>query len=259
MANKKNNKKPARVTSQQEDWIIYKVLIALIAGCFAFLGVRICENNFGYHMIAFYDASLPVCVVALVVAVAAAVLAIVKRKHKLLRRLGVGFLIAALCVAYSAGLMRIALYHAFPLQYFTFVAAAVLYCLYLLYQREFFWISVATACAGYAFYELSRSYTYGVLGISGILTVVVLVIVLLAVAVLTFLCQRKAGLLKLGAWRTLQLTTPLSTALLYLTCAIWLLCLIAGLVLGSLFFYCCMFGAVGYELLVACYYTVKLM
>ena len=73
---KKNTKKAKQAYDPKDDLIVYQVLIALIVGCVAFMGVRICNNNYGRHMIGFYFNSLPVFITALAVAVVAAVVAI---------------------------------------------------------------------------------------------------------------------------------------------------------------------------------------
>ena len=46
--------------------------------------------------------------------------------------------------------------------------------------------------------------------------------------------------------------------MLCITCAVWLVCFLACLLLGATFAYYCMFAAIAFELIAAVYYTFQL-
>ncbi len=260
-SNKKNAAKrnaAKKAPQKNDDLIVYQVLLALIAGTFAFIFARFMQRYFIQDILGFYDMIRVFFPVVGGLTVLAVLLAVFGRKKKLTRRLGIGLAIGFGALAVGSGLMRFLFENAFPLVFFLYIAAPCVYCLYLLYQREFFWISTVTASAGFVFYHLSKTADFGISKLSMLMMAAVIVL-LLAVAVLTFLAQRRGGQLKIGKWTALQLSAPLPGWTVYLTCAIWLVCLIAVPLLGSLFSYCCMFAAMALELLAACYFTIKLM
>ena len=89
--------------------------------------------------------------------------------------------------------------------------------------------------------------------------IVALILAVLIVLVFgsALLASRRQGRLKLGD-RTLKIYicgTPLA---LYITCVVWVLCAALVLLLGATFSYYCLIAAIAYELIAACYYTVKL-
>ena len=139
--------------------------------------------------------------------------------------------------------------------YYLWIAAALLYSIYLLYQREFFFVALVTAVAGGTFYCTSHAYGSA----ASILCVVLLVCLSVLTAALTFKLAKSEGKLSVGK-KAVQLFSPNFSAFpLYIVSVLWALCAVAVLVLGSAFAYYCMYAAVGVSLVAVCYYTIKLM
>ena len=89
------------------------------------------------------------------------------------------------------------------------------------------------------------------------LAVAVVMALAIVICILTALAARKDGKLSIGS-HSVQIFVGRSPMLLYLTCALWALCTICVLLLGATFAYYCLFAAIAYELIAACYYTMKL-
>ncbi len=240
-----------------DDTVVYKVMAAVAAACAAVcILVRvIAAYRTAGGMVQIYDALLIAMWIALAVAVVFAVGAVALRRRRGLCYAS-GFVSAVGLLSFASCLMlRLYWVSAAAGCYFLWIAAALLYCLYMLYPREFFVIALLTAAAGGTFYLLSRVGTSRL----SILAVAVLTVLSVLCAVLTFLAARTNGRLRIGK-RTVQLFSVNFAAIpLYITCALWPLCGIAALLLGSVFAYYCIYVAVGSALIAVCYYTFKLM
>ena len=66
------------------------------------------------------------------------------------------------------------------------------------------------------------------------------------------------GLLVFGKKRIQVLGPKANPTLIYVVDALWLVCIVAAVLLGSLFAYYCMFAAIAVEFIAAVYYTFQL-
>ena len=255
MANKKRNVPAAQ---KNNDAVVYQVMAALLVACIECLLLQQLAKYYGYanYIGAIQDGLYVAGWIFAGLAAAAAVCAVCWRGR---RTLLFGLILAAVnLLACAAACFILNRMWTGPviLLYFVFGALALLFSLYLLYQREFFLLSCATVAAAFSFYCLSRLY-----GTSNrALTAVIasgLALVLVAIGLAALLAARNGGILRLGGlrMRIFQLSSPLP---LYIACLLWLLCLAASLFLGAFFAYCCVFAAIAFEFVMAFYYTVKL-
>ena len=157
---------------------------------------------------------------------------------------------------YGAVLMALALVSAFVLSkywtaklLFLYLLHAVVYCLYMvykLYRGEFFAYSLATSVSGCVFFFFSKGVAFNTRGI------------LLGLLALAALAAKGKGVLKLGGKQVRVLPKSFNPIVLYVVCALWLVCLLLCYVLGASFAYYCMFAAIAFELVAAVYYTFQL-
>ena len=245
------------------DAVIYKVMIALGMLCILLISLQLVSR--------YYRLAGPMFAIRTGLGWAAAVGGVLAlgclagwlalRRRSAFWRSGapVLFLFFAV-VALSSWLLYATWVTYVSLLYVLYIAAAVLYMIALLYQHDFFLLSLYNACAGGVFYGLSRLYgVHGVVSGKTLLLNILLAVLTAAVTAL-ILAARKTddGRLKLLGRKVLISTPELSPLLLYISCLLCLLCLIASAVLGSVFAYYSVFAVVALELIAAVYYTVKL-
>ncbi len=131
---------------------------------------------------------------------------------------------------------------------------AVLALVYYLYQHEFFLVTLLGVLSGLGLWMLDRRAGNEVLVY---VYLAVEVVVLIAVAVLTWKLQTSGGLLSVQGKLVRVFTKNTNYAMLYVSCAVALLVQVAALVLGSMMV---LYGVVIVWLLaMAVYYTVRLM
>jgi len=251
-------KRPQNAT---DDTVVYRVMIAMAIGCLLILAVQLTRR---YYATAAYFAPIraALCRVAAVsaaLALAGLILwAVLRKKSAFFRLAGLPLFCTFILICCGAFLLYRYWVSAAPAVYFLIIAAVVLYLIRQLYQREFFVISLLTILAGGTFYLLSRLYASGVVTPTAILVNLPLAVLSVLAALLAAFAARHDGAVRLGKRETRVFRAGFSPLYLYITSAVWLVCLIAGVLLGSVFVYYCMFAAAGFELVAACYYTVKL-
>lgn len=247
-----------KAAPKNDDSVVYKVLVSLLIACLECLALQQLAKR--YVSIEHMDtvrAALPVTgVILAVLTVAAFVCTVIFRKRSALRF--TFFLTASNLLLCTVGIF--ALYGLWTgpvmLLYFAFFALAVLISIYLLYQPEFFLLTGATMVAAFGFYCLSR--LYGTTSTSLIILVnLVMAFCFLLLLAITCLASRNKGILSFGRARFRVMLLP-SSLLLYVTALLWLLCQLAGFLLGAFFCYCCIFAAIALELVAAFYFTIKL-
>lgn len=244
-----------------DDTVIYKIMIALGILCILLLALQLVSRR--------YQLAGPMMAIrtglgwaggifaVLTVALAALRLAL-RKKPGFWRTASVPLGILCLLAALSCWVLYTTWVSYVGALYFVYIAAAVLYMIALLYQPEFLLLSVLNTVAGCVFFGMSRLIG-GVASIRGMVLCVVLVVAAAAAAWLTAAARRKPdGILKLFGRPTCLAAANTSPLLLYVTAAVWVVCLIASALLGAVFAYYCVYAAVGLELVAAVYYTVKL-
>ena len=136
-------------------------------------------------------------------------------------------------------------------------AAAVLALVYYLYQHEFFAVTVLSALGLVGLWLFRRAggghqtlvYAY----------VVVLAVILVAAILLCRSLSAKDGVLTLGGKKLQVFSRNASYGMIYLTCAIVAVAVVAALLLGTAAAYYLIFALVAWIFIMAVYYTVKLM
>lgn len=141
---------------------------------------------------------------------------------------------------------------------FLYLLHAVVYCLYMvymLYQTEFFLYSVATAVCGCVFYFYSRGVAAN---LRGVLLGAAALLALVFSALTAAAAAKGGGVIRLGGKQVRILPASFNPILLYVVCALWLVCLVLSFTIGAAFAYYCMFAAIALELAAAVYYTFQL-
>lgn len=272
MAMKKRAVPPKKHTN--DDTVIYKVMAALGILCILLLTVQMLSR--WYVQI---DYLFPMMTVffwlAIVLAVAAVALAVLWRtkrgKSRFWRAAGLPLFILTLLLAVTFAVLYATWVEYVTALYVVYIAAAVLYMIALLYQHEFFLLSLLNVCAGAVFFRLYQIREEGVLpwqrqevhygpalSTQALLLIIGLVVVILAATSLMFFARRKGGKLKLFGKQRQLFSSDASALLLYISSALWILCLIASALLGATFAYYCIFAVAVFELIAAVYYTLKL-
>lgn len=250
---------PQKKSNRDDDSVIYKIMAALVMLCVLLVGLQFTSRYYSVVGTMFTTQS-----VLLGVGIASAVLFLgsvglwfySRRLRPLLHSfswiLGIFFLVVAL----SCWVLYVTWVSYIPYLYAVYIAATVLYMIAMLYQPEFFLLSCVNITAGGVFYALSRLYN----GRAVTIGLYVLLVAVIAVVALVVFKARKTddGMLKLGK-RSIAIATANTSPLpVYLSCVVWLLCLVVSAVLGSVFAYYCLFAVAAFELAAAVYYTVKL-
>lgn len=251
-------KQAVKAAPKNDDSVVYKVMVALLIACLECLALQQVAKAYASieHMDTVRSALPIVGIILAVLTVAAIVCTFLFRTRSALRftfgLTAVNLLLLTLStfVLYGMWISPV------MMLYFAFFALAVLVSVYLLYQPEFFLLSAATMVAAFGFYVLSRLYGGSNVGLIVLVNAAMALCFLLLLAI-TFLAVRGKGILSFGAIRFRVMVLP--TALpLYITALLWLLCQLAGLILGAFFCYCCIFAALALELIAAFYFTIKL-
>lgn len=251
------------VKNVNDDSVIYKVMIALGMLCILLLGLQMVSRYYRLAgpMFAVQTGLGWAAVISGVLAVVFLVGYLALGKRSTFWRYGSKplFLLFAI-IALSSWLLYSTWVTYVSLLYFLYIAAAVLYMIALLYQHDFFLLSFLNTCAGCVFYALSRLYgERAVFTGRTVLLNAALVVLVVLVAGLVFAARKTDdGRLKLFGRKVLISASDLSPVLLYISCLLWLVCLVVSAVLGSVFAYYSIFAVVGLELIAAVYYTVKL-
>lgn len=252
-----NNKGKTASPHANDETVVYKVMAAVLAAC---VGVcALVRVKSAYALAGSWRAVYSGLLWAFWIGAAVGVLCIagavlLRRRGALSYALGFAAALGVL-TAITCGALRTYYLSAMTACYYLWIASALLYSVYLLYQREFFVIAFLTALAGGTFYLLSHSTRS-----TGTITATVLLILCsVAAAALTFLTARAGGVLTVGKRKYSLFHAGFAALPLYLACAFWPLCAIAALIVGSTFAYYCVYAAVGGALIAVCYYTIKLM
>ena len=245
-------------TDPKEDLVIYKILVAIVVCCAALIAVYQVNAHYGYvaYTMQIYRGVLIasiVCGALLVLFLIAAALS--RHRSRLCKGMLVGAVLSAM-FGFTALMFRVYVFDAAPALYAFWAAVMVLYAVYLLYQREFFLISLLTVAAGLLFFYAFERYGTG-MSHTMMLAVAALFVLAAVICMLAARAAKRDGTVSIGG-RTVRIFVGRSPMLLYLTAALWVLCTVCVLLLGATFAYYCLFAAIAYELIAACYYTMKL-
>lgn len=257
MKKRSEPQKESRRTS--DDSVVYRAGAALLITCAVLLGLQIVNSKYPLidHFMAVRTGLLWAAGIFALVAVAGLVeLLCLRGKNRFWRAAGPVGLVLGVVLSLGCLYLYKTGYQNIPLLFFICIAVAVLYLIKLLYQPEFFLLSIVNICAGGVFYRLSRIEITTSLHAMEYRAFLVFVIVVCAL--LVFLAGKRDGKLTLfgKSWRAVSRGG--SPLLIYITGAVWLVCLAASVFLGTVLSYYCVFAAVAFELAAAVYYTMKL-
>lgn len=238
------------------DAVSFKVTAALVL---LFASIIVLKRLAGYYeTLGGFDTLFPMTLWAIIgglifSAMCVVVLLAVKNTAaRLIAPWGIGL---GIMVSLTAFFMRNTYTDDFPLLYLISGAIFVLYIIYQLYRWEFFLFSVATAMAGGAFFQFSRGVGFN---LHSYIVLAVLVLTLAGCFLLTLAASKNKGKFVVGKLKLPILSAKSNPMPIYIAAALWLVCGIAVLFLGSEFAYYCMFAAIIAEFIAAVYYTVQL-
>lgn len=256
MATKKEMTEAQLRKAKADDAVVYKVMLALVLLLGGIMGLRSLRGYYatvgGYE--ALYDGTLWVALAAFLAAAGLGA-ALVCSKNKYVRAIAPWCLTASLLVMITALVMHYSWTTDFPLLYILFLAVMVQYIVLMLYGWEFFLVSLLTVTTGSLFYQLRQG---GGLDALNLILLVFLALVMLVSGFCAYTASKNKGALVHGKTRFQIFSRKFHPAVLYTAIGLWLVCVAAALLLGSVFSYYCMFAAVAVELIAAVYYTFQL-
>ncbi len=249
---------PQKETHKNDATVVYRAGAALLIACAILFGLQLVGRN--YPLVKYFEAfqvglAWSAGIFALIAVIGLVGLLGLRRKSRFWRAVSLPSMLLGIGLSLSCLLLYYRWDQDIPLLFFLCIAGAVLYLIWLLYQPEFFLLSLVNISAGGVFYCLSK---YNGPATYAAILRIFLAVLTLGCMLLLFLAGKRDGELPLfgRTWRAISRGgTPL---LLYITGAVWLVCLAAGIVLGPVLSYYCIFAAVAFELAAAVYYTMKL-
>lgn len=259
MAMKKRPEPRKEPNKKSDDSVVYRAGAALLITCAVLLGLQVVNSKYPLidYFMAVHAALLWAAGIFALVAVAGLVGILgLRKKSRFWRAVSPAGLFLGVALSLGCLYLYKTGYQNIPLLFFLCIAIAVLYLIKLLYQPEFFLLSIINICAGGVFYRLSRIELTLSLHAMEYRAVLIAAVLLCALAV--YIAGKHDGKVSLfgKSWRAVSRGG--SPLLIYITGAVWLVCLAASLFLGSVLSYYCVFAAVAFELAAAVYYTMKL-
>ena len=252
MAKDINSNKPRGAQKKDDDSAVLKIMIALLLLVFSVFMLRLVANNYGTIVGA--DRIARVSIVFGVLA-AAALAAMLLVKSGWVKMAAPYVFAVSLLYALTGLLLRVCWTQYVLALTILHVAVYCLYVIYMLYRTEFFLCSLVTVAAGVLFYR----YSHGIgANLACIALALLLVVLIGATAWIAANAAKGHGKLRLGKKKLAFFPSSFNPLALYITCAVWLVCFLACLLIGAAFAYYCTFAAVAFELIAAVYYTFQL-
>jgi len=171
----------------------------------------------------------------------------------------VGMVLTAALLAVGISSVLIVMFHRSAVQmlYLLVPAGAVLALVYYLYQKEFFFSACGVGVGMLGLWLVRKN-----IGVHDLLVTLYMVagaVLLLAILLLTLKLKKDQGMLVVGEKRYEILPKQSNFMLILLSCAVSLLALLAGLLLGSTVAFYLLFVLLGWLFVLLVYYTVKMM
>ena len=243
-------------SKKSDDSVVLKVMIALALLVFSIYMLQMISNAYGTldGFERLYPVMLTVTLVCAALAVVSIVLALVLKNRTV--RVICPYT-AAVFALFAVTALALRLFWVQPLHALYILNAAVycLYIVYMLYRMEFFLVSLITVLAGTVFYFFSNGFG---LNARSIVLALILLAAIAIVAVIAMQAGKRNGLVPFAGCTYRVFPPKFSPVMLCITCAVWLVCFVLTLILGTTFSYYCMFAAVAFELIAAVYYTFQL-
>lgn len=253
MINKKDI--TTETAKRSDDLTVYKVMAALLLLCVSLAGLRRLRKYYGTvgGMEVLDPLTSWIAIIGCILFAACIILLLLWKNRMARNILPVAALVTAL-IAVTGISMKMFWTQGFSSLYFLCCALFVQYIILQLYRWEFFLFSLCTISVGFTFFTMSGGFGWNSWSI---VTIVLTVAILIATAVIAKLAS-KTGRILLGGKKLHLFPSSFNPTLLYLAAGLWLACLAAALLLGSLFAYYCMFAAIAVEFIAAVYYTFQL-
>ena len=241
---------------KNDDSAVYKILGAALLLAVSIYLMRMVANN--YSTVNGLDVIYPITLTAAIlfgVLAAASLVVLLVVKNSLVRQISRYVLAVSVLYALTGLLLRV--YWMDYVTALTFLHAAVycLYIVYMLYRTEFFIVSLMTVAAGALFYRYSRGFGAN---FPCIALAVLLLVLIAGSAYVASNASKHKGTLVLGKRKLHIFPVRFNPLVIYITCAVWLVCFVVCLIFGAAFAYYCIFAAIAYELIAAVYYTFQL-
>ena len=241
---------------QKKDYTVTKIMCALALWVISFVVLKAVAANYtmleGFEAI--YPAMQTVWIVSLCIAVAALAAGIIVKQSVV--RFVCKYLFAfALLWCFTGLIFRNYLADQMYLLYFAHATVYILYIIFMLYQAEFFFVSLMTFLAGWGFYRL---YPVSHWQARNFICMALLLAAIAVSVFVAFSCSKKKGYLFLGKNKWRVFPRQFNPMLIFVVGGLWLVCLLASIVFGSLFAYYAMFVCIAVELIAAVYYTFQL-
>ena len=255
MAKDINSNKPRGAQKKDDDSAVLKIMIALLLLVFSVFMLRLVANNYGTIVGADRITSVSAVVAVFGVLAAAALAAMLLVKSGWVKMAAPYVFAVSLLYALTGLLLRVYWTQYVLALTILHVAVYCLYVIYMLYRTEFFLCSLVTVAAGVLFYR----YSHGIgANLACIALALLLVVLIGATAWIAANAAKGHGKLRLGKKKLAFFPSSFNPLALYITCAVWLVCFLACLLIGAAFAYYCTFAAVAFELIAAVYYTFQL-
>lgn len=186
-----------------------------------------------------------------------------KREYKVIcgKNIAVAAAIVAICAFVGATFTSSGI----QMMYVFVPIVSALILIYLLYPHDFFLISVICAVGAVVLWYLSRSILDGFVWAryfrfnKGVMSFIAALAVVVAYAGVVKFLESKRGVLKLGNKSHEALPKDTKYLLSYITAAVTAVCLVLGFICGATVAYYLVFVMVAYLLILAVYYTVKML
>jgi hypothetical protein len=252
MANSKNHSSKVK----DEDIVIYKIMAAMVIVAAVLCVLIVLYNKYQVisHFMGIYTAVYYTAIIGAIGTVVCGIAAVAVRKQQKLCKVLSAVTVCLLIVAVCSVIMRVYSYEGIRWLFIAFPAGLVLYILYLIYQREFFVLSLQSVVSGIGFYVLHEMGTTCLRPWAVVLLALFLVVTTAAAAL-----TGPDGLAGIKGIRVRLCNEHKHKVLLLITsvlCIIgWVLTVLVG---GTVAFVCA--GVVLLWLIaMACYFTIKLV
>lgn len=255
MATKTENKRNTQM-KRSDNAAVYKVITALALLCIGLVYLRKIHKAYstigGMTMI---EPLLPIAAAVCFGLCAVCIALFLFLKKPVCQALTPWGIFLFAMAGIGAVIMKVEYTFGFPTLYFLWAAALVQYIIYQLYRWEFFLFSLPTAAAGFLFYQFRNGFTFSA---KNLVFLLITAVILISVISIANNASRNKGQLVVKGKSVRLFSKRYSPFLHYLVAALWLVCIPAALLLGSLFSFYCMFAAIAVEFIAAVYYTFQL-
>lgn len=255
MANKKTITPEKLLKEKAENLAVYQVVAALVLMCGSITALRSLRSFYATvrGMAVLDPLTLWIAGIGVAVFLISFIL-FLTQKNKVVRLILPFCLMISALTAVTGISMNLFWTQGFSSLYFLCCAMFIQYIVLHLYHWEFFLFSLSTVSAGFACFTFSNGMGWNlwntvVMGLAALILVGIVVITKRS---------SKTGILHMGRREIKLFSSKSNPSLLYLVSGLWLACLAAAVVLGSLFAYYCMFAAIAVEFIAAVYYTFQL-